>query len=245
MQATNALTFDPAAVEVWLRAPSDQFENRTRADSLGVNDPLFGRGIEGFLPTIAAVLAAWPDGLHRWGDVTGVLLWRIPDADTLDRGALITVDLTGGIRLCSELQDLKYFSDRGARGVPAMLSALDRIARQVCLLVETYEAVNPQFRAGWDSNVAMIGSATIPGPLQPVAAAFTEQQVAHALNTATDDITDVLKTGREVVADALNLLVNAAIEYLAGRARTLQDVVAQAYSEDYETVLGWIEAATR
>lgn len=148
MHRTNAVTFDRAAAEAWLRAPSDQFEGLTRAESLGVDDEVFGRGQEGFLSTVEDVLAEWPDGLYRRPDVTDVLLWRIPDGDILDQGALITVDLANKVRLATLHQDLKDFADRDQHGIPAMLSALDHIAYQASLLLDTYQAANPDYRAG-------------------------------------------------------------------------------------------------
>jgi len=38
-------------------------------------------------------------------------------------------------------------------------------------------------------------------------------------------------------------MVNATIAYLCGEAEDLQDVVEVSYGEDYDAVLGWIEAA--
>jgi hypothetical protein len=143
---TKALTFDPAAAQAWLLSASDQFASLTRADSLGVDDELFGPGMEGFLPTIAGVLYQWPEGLHRRADVKDVLLWLIPDAEVLDQGALITVDLTNKVRLGTLYQDLKDFADRDQRGIPAMLSALAHIAHEVSLLLDTYHAANPEYR---------------------------------------------------------------------------------------------------
>jgi hypothetical protein len=144
---TRALTFDPAAAQAWLRQPSDQFAAMTRAESLGVDDELTGPGMEGFLATVDDVLAAQPDGLHRRGDVTGVELWLIPDGDILDQGALITVDLANGVRLCTLHQDIKDFANRDQHGIPAVLTALTHIANQVCLLLATYQEAHPGYPA--------------------------------------------------------------------------------------------------
>src|SRR5205814_4894653 len=125
---TTALTFDPAAAQVWLQQPSDQFADMTRAESLGVDDELTGPGMEGFLATVDDVLAAQPDGLHRRADITGVELWLIPDGEVLDQGAVITVDLASGVRLASLHQDIKDFTGRSQHGIPAVLDALAHIA---------------------------------------------------------------------------------------------------------------------
>lgn len=145
MHRTTALTFDPAAAQAWLRQPSDQFADMTRAESLGVDDELTGPGIEGFLATVDDILAAQPDGLHRRADITAVELWLIPDGDILDQGALVTVDLANGVRLASLHQDIKDFANRDERGIPAVLSALRHIASQASLVVETYEAAHPEY----------------------------------------------------------------------------------------------------
>jgi hypothetical protein len=142
---TRALTFHPAAAQAWLLSPSDQFEGLTRADSLGVDDDLTGPGVEGFLAAVDDILAAQPDGLHPCADITGVELWLIPDGDILDQGALITVDLANGTRLCTLHQDIKDFADRDQHGIPAVLSALRHIANQASLVVETYEAAHPDY----------------------------------------------------------------------------------------------------
>jgi hypothetical protein len=142
---TTALTFDPAAAQAWLRQPSDQFADMTRAESLGVDDELTGPGMEGFLATVDDVLAAQPDGLHRRADITGVELWLIPDGDILDQGALITVDLANGVRLCTLHQDITDFADRDQHGIPAILSALQHIANQASLVVTTYEGAHPEY----------------------------------------------------------------------------------------------------
>jgi hypothetical protein len=142
---TKALTFDPAAAQAWLRQPSDQFADMTRAESLGVDGELTGPGVEGFLATVDGILAAQPDGLHRRADITGVELWLIPDGDILDQGALVTVDLANGVRLASLHQDIKDFANRDERGIPAVLSALRHIASQASLVVERYEAGHPEY----------------------------------------------------------------------------------------------------
>jgi len=74
-------------------------------------------------------------------------------------------------------------------------------------------------------------------------ATFTQQQVLDALNEAANDILHAVHAGDEGLRDGINLMVNATIAYLCGEAEDLQDVVEGSYGEDYDTVLGWIEAA--
>ncbi len=140
------ITFDPAAAAAWLREPCPDLPDATRAECLGVDADLFGPGLEGFLSTVDDVLSAEPAGLYRRADISAVTLWRIPDGDVLDQGALITVDLTNDVRLASLHQDIKDFADRPLRGIPAAVSALAHIAGQVRLLVERYQATNPGYR---------------------------------------------------------------------------------------------------
>nr|WP_036342931.1 hypothetical protein [Micromonospora purpureochromogenes] len=78
---------------------------------------------------------------------------------------------------------------------------------------------------------------------KPVPELFTQQQVADALNRAADEILDAVNAGDEGLRDALNLMVNATGDYLAGKANTLREVVENGYHDDYETVLSWIETA--
>lgn len=147
MHCTQALTFDPAAAQAWLRQHSGT-DGLTRAESLGVDEEMFGRGLEGFLTTVDDVLAAGPDGLRRRADIGDVELWLIPDGDVLDQGALITVDLSNGVRLATLHQDIKDFADRDQLGIAAALSALAHIAHQVCQLLDTYQRANPGYAAG-------------------------------------------------------------------------------------------------
>ncbi len=49
--------FDPAAAHAWPRQPSDTHAELTRAETLGVDEELTGRGGEGFLSAIRCVLA--------------------------------------------------------------------------------------------------------------------------------------------------------------------------------------------
>lgn len=74
-------------------------------------------------------------------------------------------------------------------------------------------------------------------------ATFTQQQVLDALNEAANDILAAVHAGDEGLRDGINLIVNATIAHLCGEAEDLQDVVEVSYGEDYDTVLGWIEAA--
>jgi len=236
----QALTFDRAAVDAWLRQSSGT-DGLTRAASLGIDEELFGAGIDGFLSTVDAVLTASPDGLHRRADITGVQLWLVPARDNLDQRAQIIVALANGVRLASPRQDIKDFADRQQRGIAAALSALAHVANQACLLVETYQAADTGYPGG-KTGVAM----TTTDPTATAASrpdAFTEQQVADALNEAADDILDAVEAGDEGLRDGLNLLVNATLAYLTGQAQDLSEVVEQKYGDDLDTVLRWIEEA--
>ncbi|MEJ3741799.1 hypothetical protein WEI85_00655 [Actinomycetes bacterium KLBMP 9797] len=74
---------------------------------------------------------------------------------------------------------------------------------------------------------------------------FNEQQVGDALNRAADDILDAVGAGDQGLRDAMNLITNAAVAYLTGRAQNLRHVVEQGYEADYPTVLSWIKEANR
>jgi len=85
-------------------------------------------------------------------------------------------------------------------------------------------------------------SPAAPSP-HPPPDMFTKQQVGDALNNAADDILEAVDAGDDDLRDALNLIVNATVAYLTGRAQNLQEVVEQGYDAGYEEVLGWIEVA--
>jgi len=144
----NPVTFDAAAAARWLCQPCPDLPEATRAECLGVDDELFGPGLEGFLATVSDVLAAEPAGLYYRADITAVLLWRIPDGDVLDQGALITVDLADGTRLATLHQDIKDFAERSQHGIPAAISALAQIGDQVNLLLERYQRTHPDHPHG-------------------------------------------------------------------------------------------------
>jgi len=227
---TKALTIDSDAVRVWLRRPSNEHPEFTNAECLGVDEELTGRGDEGFLPTVGEVLTAEPDGVHRRADVTRVDLWLIPDGEVLHQGALITVDLAGGIRLASLHQDVKDFTDRDQRGEAAILTALEHIAAQACLLADGYQA----------ETDGPSGSQSGASATATTRRTFSEEAVATAANQAADDILDAVDADDTGVRDALNLLVNATLGYLTGQARDLAEVVAQGYEATYDEVLSWI-----
>lgn len=132
------LAVDTAAVTTWLQRPCPNHRNDSRAACLGI-DEQFHRGSDGFLDTIEDLVAAQPLGLRHRGDLAGVHLWLIPDGEVLACGALITVDLAGGIRLASLHQDVKDFTDRDQHGIPAAVAALAHISDQVSLIVERYD----------------------------------------------------------------------------------------------------------
>src|SRR4051794_17396419 len=240
VHSTKALTIDHDAVRAWLRQPSDESPEFTRAESHGVDDEVTGRGEEDFLPTVDRVLAAGPDGLHRRPDVSRVQLWPIPDGDVANQGALITVDLANGVRLASLHQDINNFADRDQRGIPAVLTALDHIAAQTCLLVDAYQATNPRYEAATKAPTG--GEATTPS-FEPAPGTFTEQAVSEAVNRAADDILDAVEASDTGLRDAMNLVINATLAYLTGQAQDLPGVVQQDYEAAYPEVLSWIGEA--
>lgn len=83
---------------------------------------------------------------------------------------------------------------------------------------------------------------TLDGHLPPQR--HSRDDVSAALNRACDDIIAAADLPATGTVDALNLLVNATCEYLAGAASSLADVAADYGAEDsgrtLETVLGWI-----
>jgi hypothetical protein len=216
LHRTQALTFDPAAARAWLGTPSDQAAGQTRARSLGVDDELTRPDVAGFLSTVDYVLAAGPDGLNRRDDITGVHLWLSLDGQVLRQGAVITVDLSNGVRLATGHQGINQFAGPGQRGIPAVLAALQHITSQVCLLLDTYQRANPDYLA-----VAGIGATTgadADPSVPPGPGLFTDQQVREAINHAADDLLYAVDAGDNILRDGIDLLVDATIYYLLGQA---------------------------
>jgi hypothetical protein len=69
----------------------------------------------------------------------------------------------------------------------------------------------------------------------------SETVVSETLNKACEELIAVAALPDAGVRDALNLLVNAALIRLRDPEVTLQQVAREAYTEDLETVLGWID----
>jgi len=144
----QAVTFDPGAAEEWLRSPSSDYPDLTNAERVGIDETAYGPRFEGFLRGLDDVLWGEPlPGLRLRDDLGQIGLWLIPDGEVLDQGALITVDLTNGIRLATVHQEVGDFAPSDARGIPALLCAIGHVAAEVCRVVETYEAANPHHRA--------------------------------------------------------------------------------------------------
>jgi hypothetical protein len=139
------LAVDPGAVTAWLAAASDEHPQHSNADALDIS-PAFGHGHPYFLSTVDNLVHANPDGLARRGDIHQVALWLIADGDIPDRGAIITVDLTNGLRLASTYQDARAFAGADAHGTTAALSALAHVAAQASQLVAGYQTRNPDYR---------------------------------------------------------------------------------------------------
>lgn len=71
---------------------------------------------------------------------------------------------------------------------------------------------------------------------------FTKEQVAAALNRAASEITDAAALPDEGTRDALNLLVNATLDYLSGEAVDLEGVAAGNYDLDLAEIVSWIRS---
>lgn len=151
----------------------------------------------------------------------------------------VTVDLSNGLRLASLHQDIKDFADRDQRGFAAVLSALAHIADQASLLVRKHHNTHGDPAA---TSTAPRPGGDEPSGVRPVT--FTEQQVAEALNQAAEDILDAVNAGDQGLRDAMNLIVNAATDYLTGQASDLSAVIEHNYDADDLTVLSWIQESS-
>ena len=68
---------------------------------------------------------------------------------------------------------------------------------------------------------------------------FTSQQIATALNKAADEIAE-LDPSDERIRDTVNLVVNAAVHFLANPGDDLDDAIEANYDEDPDVIVGWI-----
>lgn len=68
---------------------------------------------------------------------------------------------------------------------------------------------------------------------------FTSQQIATALNKAADEIAE-LDPSDERIRDTVNLVVNAAVHFLANPDDDLDEAIEANYDEDPDVVVGWI-----
>jgi hypothetical protein len=183
--------------------------------------------------------------LHDAGPITGwrqqpplerVGVWRTIDAHGHPDGVIVTADLRLAdhlIRLATLHQD-----DRDLTG-PAHASA---IAVTMAALAAVAGLVN-MLTAGFSSTAA-----AVPGP-----ARWDADAIASALNHAADDLLDVTDADDEGLVDAVNLLVNAVPHYLnaddSAQPDTAFDRLAAVadsnYSNDLDTILGWIANGIR
>lgn len=74
---------------------------------------------------------------------------------------------------------------------------------------------------------------------------YSTDQIAAALNKAADDILEAVDADDEGLRDALNLVVNATMDYLTGDAETLEKVAEINYDADLFEILGWIAQGVR
>jgi hypothetical protein len=70
---------------------------------------------------------------------------------------------------------------------------------------------------------------------------FSEAQVSTAINRAADDVIELAGSPDQGVRDAANLIVNAAMTYLADPDATLEDAVG-CYGDDVtlDEIADWI-----
>lgn len=68
---------------------------------------------------------------------------------------------------------------------------------------------------------------------------YSLNQVREAANSAADDLLDAIEKD-ESTTDLVNLLVNVVLHYVEHPDESLTDAIEANYSEDAETVLGWV-----
>jgi hypothetical protein len=119
----------------------DDAQEYTVADGLGI-DEFYDRAGTGLLDGLSALLNALRDDDEQtaWrlgAGIEGVDFFRTYDGECCD-GALIHVDLVGGLRLASLHQDHRDFASTEVAGVDAAVSALTTVAVEANALVRSY-----------------------------------------------------------------------------------------------------------
>jgi hypothetical protein len=135
-----AVCFDPAALRSWLAEPTG--DEGTRADELGIDE--FFSQAHGYL------LSGLDDLLAALADDDEQTVWRLQpgveqvaflctfDGET-DDGALIVVDLAGGLRLASLHQDHRDFASLDSHGTDTAVEALTNLALEANRIVVAYQ----------------------------------------------------------------------------------------------------------
>jgi hypothetical protein len=175
-----AVVFDAGVFTAWLHSRSEQQPPLTWAEVFGIDSEVTCTS-EGFLPMLDDILSTPPAGLWLHGDVSGIGLWRIPDGDALDQGALITVDLTSDLRLASRHQDLDDLAPPGHRGAAAACAAMSHIVELADHLVTQHRQLHGGTEACRHRRlVEQIWTAMYP-PDQPYWSPDTLDEIAAVL----------------------------------------------------------------
>jgi hypothetical protein len=138
-------------------------------------------------------------------------------------------------RVISETQGLVWTGDDAARAEEVALATAVGTGRTVYL----QEGTEGSGVRGISAAVA--GAAmTMSKAEKQIAATYTYDEVHAAVNKAANDIIEAADLPDEGARDALNLCVNATLNYLDGTATDLSEVVDHGYEADLDEVLGWI-----
>lgn len=131
---------DPERCRRWLGAAPSGRQAPTRAAWLDIDDD-FGIARPGALQALENLLGAQPAGFTLPTGLDRVALWRIPDGDVLDQGALITLDLSsarGGLRLASSHLDLDHLAPFDLCGIAAVCASLQHVAEVANQILRSY-----------------------------------------------------------------------------------------------------------
>jgi hypothetical protein len=135
-----AVSFDTTTLRSWLAEPTG--DDSTRADELGI-DEFFSRAHGYLLSGLHDLLAALADDDEQsvWRLQPGIEhvgFFRTFDGET-DDGALIVVDVAGGLRLASLHQDHRDFASLDSHGTDAAIEALTNLAAEANRIVARYQ----------------------------------------------------------------------------------------------------------
>jgi hypothetical protein len=140
-------------------------------------------------------------------------------------------------KLPTDQEFLTILGEPGASGLYVQPSDDAATATEL----DTESSASRQHFIDTGKHLPHAGWTTTPDDIVPTPATFTLDQVQEVLNKVVHDIDMATTMPGTGTRDALNLMVNATINYLAGVSSTLEEVAERNYSATFTQIIGWID----